>query len=182
MLNYITKLLKLLMETKNLKIFRDEYMNANSWALRKDGVPLNLLDKLTIDELKIAEKELIEALNLGDSWQIIGLGYIKSKEALPMLYELLGQSKMGIRVTIAHSIYQICQDEKMIQIALDETKRIESAYELIDVFYLLVQFKDSRIREMVDDFRNHTEYLVAYNATQALGLPTKGVVEKFRNE
>lgn len=77
---------------KNIDRFRKDFLGANTWAQRKDGVPIDLLDKLTRDELKIAETELMQALSLRDHWPIIGLGHIQSKAALPKLYELLHNS------------------------------------------------------------------------------------------
>ncbi|MCO4293805.1 hypothetical protein NF867_13115 [Solitalea sp. MAHUQ-68] len=100
----------------NLDLFRKEFLEANTWAQRKDGVPLYLLDNFTREELKVAEIELIKALSLRDNWPIVGLGYIKSKDALPTLYNLLEKSKGAMKVTIAYSIFQICQDPKMIEI------------------------------------------------------------------
>lgn len=166
----------------NLEIFRNEFLNANTWAQRKDGVPLFILDKLSSEELKTAETELIKAVNTGDTWIITGLGHIKSKDSLPVLYRLLPKTKKNIKVTIACSIYKICQDRNMIDIVLEETPRIISQIELIDLLYLLPELKDKRVTEMLNNFRNHREYLIAYNATRALGLPTDEVVEKFRNK
>ncbi|MFZ1675861.1 MAG: hypothetical protein WAT91_01230 [Saprospiraceae bacterium] len=164
----------------NLELFRKEYLLANTWAQRKDGAPLYLLDKLSTEELKTAEIEMIKSLRPGDTWPIIGLGHIKSKDALPKLYKLLVKSEKNIKVTVAHSIFQICQDEKMIDIVVEETIKTTHWSELIDILYLLPGFKDERVIKMLNDFRNHKEYLVAYNATRALGLPTEEVVEKFR--
>ena len=155
-------------------------MGANTWAQRKDGVPLDLLDNLSADELNTAEAELIQSANLGDSWQIIGLGHIKSVKALPTLYKLLDQSEKGMKVTIAHSIFQINNDQKMVDTVLNETPNITSQYELINILYMLPDFKDERTFTLLDNFRFDKEYLVAYNATQALGLPTDDVVAKFR--
>jgi hypothetical protein len=166
--------------TNNLDIFRKEFIESNTWAQRKDGVPLDLLDNLTSEELKIAEVELIKIVSLKDNWPIAGLGHIKSKDALPRLYDLLDKSKGSMKVTIAHSIFQICQDTKMIEIVLETMPRIINQYELIDVLYYLPDFKDKRITELHNNYRNHKEYLVAYNATRYLGLPTVEVVEKFR--
>lgn len=163
-----------------MDIFRQEFLGANTWAQRKDGVPLDLLDKLSADELKTAEAELIQSANLGDSWQIIGLGHIKSVKALPTLYKLLDQSENGMKVTIAHSIFQITGDSKMVDIVLSEVPKITSQYELINVLYMLPDFKDEKTSTLLDNFRSDKEYLVAYNATQALGLPTDAVVAKFR--
>jgi hypothetical protein len=168
--------------TNNLDIFRKEFLEANTWTQRKDGVPLDLLDKFTCEELKIAEIELIKVVSLKDDWPIVGLGYIKSKDSLPKLYELLAKSNGPMKVTIAHSIFQICQDNKMIEIVLETMPRITNQYELINVLYYLPDFKDKRVAELHNNYRNHKEYLVAYNATRYLGLPTNEVVEKFREK
>ena len=168
--------------TNNLDIFRKEFLNANTWAQRKDGVPLDLLDNLTNEELKEAEIELIKVASLRDNWPINGLGHIKSKDALPTLNQLLDKSKNAMRVTIAHAIFQICHDTKMIEIVLETMPKITNEFELIDVLYYLPNFKDKRITELHHSYRNHKDYLVAYNATRYLGLPTDEVVEKFRNK
>lgn len=166
--------------TENLNIFRQGFFGANTWAQRKDGVPLDLLDKLSVKELEIAENELILSANLGDNWPIIGLGYMKSLKALPMLYDLLEKSEKAIRLTIAHSIFEVCQDPKMIEIVLQELPKITSQYELIEVLYRLPTFQDEKITALLNNYRNDKEYLVSYNATRALGIPTDDVVVKFR--
>lgn len=166
----------------NLKIFRDEFLNANSWAQRKDGVPLYLLDKLSNEELEVAEKELIQKLSLKDDCPINGLGHIKSQKALPKLYNLLQKSKKGMKVSIAHSIFQISEDKEMIDIVLSEMPKLKHWTAIIHILYLLPKFKDKKIDNMLNSYREHKNYLVAYNATQAMGLPTKEVVEKFRNK
>ncbi len=166
----------------NLEIFRREFLNANTWAQRKEGVPIELLDKLTADELKIAEEELIKSARTGDSWPIIGLGHIKSEKSLEILYKLLSKSKTGIKVIIACSIYKICRDPEMIEIALEETPKITNWQELIDILYMLPDFKNERTDNMLNNFREHQDYLVAYNAARALGLSTDDVVSKFRNK
>ena len=166
----------------NLDIFRREYLGASTWAQRKDGVPLDLIDNLSIDELKVAEDELIKAASLRDDWPIVGLGHIKSKDALPKLVKLLSESKGTMKVKIAHSIFQISQDEKMKDIVVETMQQITGEFELIDALYYLSLFKDSRITELLHSYRNHKKYLVAYNATRYLGLSTDEVVEKFRNK
>ncbi|MGE9311698.1 hypothetical protein ACLOAU_08630 [Niabella sp. CJ426] len=167
---------------KTIDLFRKDFLEANTWAQRKDGVPIDLLNNLTEEELKIAETELIHALSLRDDWPVIGLGHIQSKAALPKLYELLHNSNGPMKVTIAHSIFQICQDAQMIDIVLSTMPIITNPYELIDILYHLPDFNNKRITELHHNYCNHTDYLVAYNATQALGLPTDEVVERFRNK
>jgi hypothetical protein len=168
--------------TKRLEIFRKEFLQANSWSQRKDGVPLNLLDNLPVEELKIAEQELIDALSLRDSWPFRGLGHIKSQKSLPAMYGWLEKSETGTKVVIAYSIFQISRDEKMIDIVLAEIPKVSNEFVLIDLLHLLPGFQDSRVQAMLDKFRYDKRYLVAYNATMAMGLPTEKVVEAFRNK
>lgn len=44
--------------------------------------------------------------------------YAAFQMATPCLYELLSKGKKVMKVTIAHSIFQICGDTEMIKIAL----------------------------------------------------------------
>jgi hypothetical protein len=164
----------------NLTIFREEYLNANTWAQRKEGVPLDLLDNLTEDELKIAERELIETVSLKDTWPIIGLGYIKSANSLSKLYDLLSKADSYLQVVLAHSIFQICRDKKMIEITLKEAKNVTNEYQIIGFLYMLPDFSDDRVNNLLHEFHEERKYLVAYNAARALGLSTNDVVEKFR--
>ncbi|HRO68938.1 MAG TPA: hypothetical protein PK951_01125 [Chitinophagaceae bacterium] len=165
----------------NFDIFKKEFLEANTWEQRKDGVPLYLLDRLTKEELKSAEAELIKAASHLDEWPIVGLGHIKSKHAVPTLLKLLSRSKGAMKVIIAHSIFQISQDEKMKEIVLETVPQITGEHELIDVLFYLPLFKDNRITDLLSSYTNHPKYLVAYNATRYLGLPTDEVVAKFRN-
>lgn len=171
--------------SKNLEVFYSEFLNANTWAQRKEGVPLDLLDNLLIEELKIAESELIKVVGLNDSWPIQGLGHIKSSAALPKLYKLLTNSSGSIRIFLAHAIFSICHDEKMIEITVRETKLLakklpDTQYELIDIIYLLPDFHNEKTGEILLDFYKGNCYLVAYNAARALGKSTEDIVRKFR--
>jgi len=156
--------------SKEFQAFYKGFMKADTWAVRKEGVPLELLDKLTNDEKIMAEQILIENANVGDSWQIIGLGYLKSEKSLIKLYRLLSKAKKEMKVIIAHSIYQICEDPKMIEIALTETKKLKNWYEIIDILYMLPDFNDEKVNKMLVEFCSHKEYLVSYNAKRALGI------------
>jgi len=166
--------------SSNLNTFRNEYLGANTWAQRKDGVPLYLLDKLSASELAIAENELLQNARPGDTWPIIGLGHIRSARALPTLYQLLTQTDNLFKVTVAYAIYQVCKDEKMIDVILAETASISNWQELVDIMYILAGFKDERVQSLLNSYRQHSDYLVAYNATRAMGLPTDEVVTRFR--
>lgn len=166
----------------NLHIFRTEFLNAKSWNEKKDGAPLYLLDELSPADLKIAEQELIKVLSLYNDWSIIGLGHIKSKEALPLLYNLLKNSRGTIKVIIAHSIFQISQDEGMKDIVLKCMPKIRHEFDLIKVLCYLPAFRDKRLTDLLHSYRNHKKYLVACNASRSLGLPINDIIEKFHNK
>lgn len=173
--------------SNNLTQFYSEFLNADTWAQRKDGVPLDLLDNLTSEELQIAEDELIRKIGSGDSWPIMGLAHIKSTKSLPRLYEVLEREHGSIRIYLAHAIYSVCKDKKMVNIVLKEVRLLEKAlpksqYTLIDVIWLLPNFNDKRIEKTLVDFCDSSCYLVAYNAANALGKPTKMIIEKFRDK
>lgn len=168
--------------TRNLALFRSEFLEANSWEQRKDGTPLYLLDNLSDEEREVAEEMMIKAVGLHDHWPIVGLGHIQSKDALPGLYKLLEKSERVMRVIIAQAIFQIKHDNSMIDIVLDTMPTITKEEELIDVLYYLPKFNDQRITDLHHTYRNHEEYLVAYNATRYLGLSTDEVVEKYRSK
>lgn len=170
--------------SESLIIFLSEFLNAKTWVQRKDGVPLNLLDELSADDMKIAESELIDALSLDDSWPIRGLGHIRSFSSLPYLYNLLPGSNGFIRIAIAHAVFSINKDGKMIEEAIKATLLLtkqlpKTEYQLIDVIYLLPDFNDEAINKILHSLYNSNFYLIAYNAAKVLGYPTVDIVSKF---
>ena len=85
-----------------------------------------------------------------------------------------------MKVTIAHAIFQINGDATMGELVLKEMPQLDSWTEIIDLLYLLPDFKDARVAALLHQFRESKEYLIAYNATRVLGLSTDEVVKKFR--
>jgi hypothetical protein len=166
----------------HLDKFRKEFLQPSTLVRLQDGVPLRLLDALSPEELKIAEEELINALKPGDDWPFRGLGHIKSKKSLPKLYGWLEKSEKGMKVKIAYVIFQISRDKKMIDIALQEIPKVENEFSLIELLHLLPGFEDDGVLAMLDQFRDDKRYLVAYNATAAMALPTDIVIANFRNK
>ncbi len=169
----------------SLTRFYSDFLDAKTWAQRKDGVPLELLDNLSAEELKIAEMELISVVSIHDYWPIRGLGHIKSSASLPKLYELLSQGNDNIRVFLAHAIFLICQDAEMLEIVINETRSLaeklpKSEYYLIDIINLLPDFNDNRTNQTLLDFCDSDHYLIAYNAARVLGHSTDDIVSKAR--
>ena len=164
--------------SESYQIFLRFYINTESWAERKDGVPLELLDALTPDDKSQAEDELISRLSSWrDSWPIVGLGHLGSKKALPRLYALLPKAFGAIKAEIALAIWKISHDEEMLEVVLKCSRRStislltgSGTFKLIDVEYCLAQFPQAKAKERLSELTNDSDYLVSYNANRALEL------------
>ena len=160
--------------TKQLAKFYADYLNATTWAQRKDGVPMDLLDALSAEEKTVAEGALIQAATLGDWWPIAGLGYLKSVKALDKLYGLLDEAGSSVvRIFIAHAIFEICADKAMIDVVLSTLPTLTEWYELIDVVYVLPDFMDERTDTLLVSYSKHSHYLIAYNAKESIKVGRK---------
>ncbi len=142
-----------------------------------------------IDNLNKEEREQIETVLLDkvlerpdDLLIVTTLGYLKSHKSLDILHKLLSTAKSAEKIIIASSIYKIVKDEKMVDVALEASETLTNWWDLINVFYDLAKFKNQKTDDFIRKFFDHKEYLVAYNATQAMGLPTDPVVKKFREK
>ena len=73
-------------------------------------------------------------------------------------------------------------DEEMKLIVLKEMDNVTEKYSRTSMFHYLSRFSDSRINEKIQDFINHKDYLVAYNARTSLGVDTADLIKKGRNK
>ncbi len=80
-----------------------------------------------------------------------------------------------IKLIIAVSIFEINQDNDMINIAvtsfnkLDNNQNAYYIYSLSSAFYYLVRFENTIVNSIIENYTRHKEYLVSYNAKQVLG-------------
>src|SRR5215468_8228887 len=127
------------------KDFDRWFLNANySWPERKDGAPIELLDKLDPEEKQRAEEALISRLSTGDSWPARGLGHLRSWNALRPLRKLLAKAKGSVRAAVALAIWQIDDDPQMANELLalsrsdytDDSKSTKT-FTMIDIIYCL---------------------------------------------
>lgn len=155
--------------TDNLDLFYRDFLNPPDEEIL-NGVPFDILDKLNPEEKIIAEKELIKKIG-EDTWAIEGLVHLKSKAAIDPLYSLLEKLPVehnGTKISIAHAIYLICQDEKMIEIFLEEIPK--------QIYYVVLGsalrkcsiFQDDRIIQVLEKYSNHKDSSVYIGARQAL--------------
>jgi len=156
-----------------------EIIPPNDYEHRNGFSNKSIIDGLSTEEKGVIEEQLIKKLELGDEDLLIveTLSYLKSEKALPLLYELLNKSSDDrVRIIIAVSIFDINQDDSLVNIAIESFKKIESikdayfVFRLLSAFYYLSRFKDERANELIAAYTDHGDFLLSYNAKIALGL------------
>jgi hypothetical protein len=154
-----------------------EFLEANSWAQRKEGVPLELLDALDEDELAMAEEALIQRLSTGDDWPARGLGYLRSQNALTALRALLPRATGTVRAATGLAIWQISRDATMcgelIRLSHEEYTDDDKSWKtftMIDVIHCLAHLPYPAAVARLEELKTSGNSLIAYNANYALGL------------
>jgi len=148
--------------------FTRDFLNAKTWAQRKDGVPLDLLDALSDSEKVMAEDELLQLVEGNDPWIIDGLAHLKSTRALERLRPLLTVKRGLVRVHIATAIYRLSGDLTMERIVADfAANKANHWSSRIDAVHCIANFKTESVRAELRRLESDKEYLVSYNAKYA---------------
>ena len=105
------------------------------------------------------------------------LAYMKSVKAIPQLRSLLENCSYVLeKIKIAASLFEIIQDISLIDIAINEFRNLDNKedsyyiYKLTSAFYYLIKFNSRDVNEIINEYTNHKEDLISYNAKRALNL------------
>jgi HEAT repeat protein len=151
--------------------FQRDFLNANTWAQRKDGLPLDLLDALSDTEKLTAEEELLRRVENDDPWVIQGLAHLRSARALERFPPLLKAKSGLMQVHIATAIYELSGDLSMEQIVADFTADEKNDWTVrIDAIYCLAKFRTESAQAVLHRLESDKEHLIAYNAKRAVGV------------
>jgi hypothetical protein len=132
-----------------------------------------IIDLLSKEDKDLVEIALIDLLdkNSWDTFIVETLAMMKSVKSLPTLRRLLGKCKQGFdKLSIATSIYEICHDEDMITIAINEFNRFENKIRIyrdeniMSAFYYLSRFDSDKTNDLIGKYLDHKNYLISYNA------------------
>jgi len=132
-----------------------------------------IIDTLTKEDKDLVELVLIDLLdkNPWDTFIVETLAHMKSVKSLPTLRRLLKKCRHGFdKISIATSIYEICQDENMIIIVMSEFNRFENKIRIfrdeniMTAFYYLSRFDSDKTNDLIGKYLDHKDYLVSYNA------------------
>lgn len=138
----------------------------------------HIIDKLNANEKIEVENALINKLSEHpeDLLIIETLAYMKSIKSINAIRKILENSSYDMEILIiASCLFEIYQDNEMIEIAirsfrqLDNKKDAYYVYKLIGAFYHLSKFNNPVTEEIIKEYVDHKEYLVSYNAKRALG-------------
>lgn len=161
-----------MMETMDINKIVSEIIPPDDYQHRNGFSNEQLIDKLNDEEIFKVEKELITMLRKKPDMLIVEtLGYMKSEKAIPILYELMENLNNEMaKIITATSIFEINQDQKMIEKAKASFKTIKDKFQLISAFHYLVRLQDSEILKLIQNLTTNSDYLISYNAKQALGM------------
>jgi hypothetical protein len=132
-----------------------------------------IIEPLSKEDKDLVEIALIDLLNKNpwDTFIVETLAMMKSIKSLPTLRRLLEKSKQGFdTLSIATSIYEICHDEAMITIAVNEFNRFENKImiykdeNIMAAFYYLSKFDSDITNDLIGKYLDHKNYLVSYHA------------------
>lgn len=157
----------------------DDYQHRNGFSNEHIIISLSEVEKVEV------EQNLIEMLKKnGDT--LIGetLAIMKSKNSLPTLKKTLELNKNpSTRIIWASYINEIKgDDEEMKNIALNEFENVKEKYTLISTFHNISRLNDHRIKEKIQTYINHKDYLIAYNARTSIGIDTKDLIEREKKK
>ena len=151
--------------------FESEFLNANSWAQRKDGVPLDLLDSLDTRDRERAVAQLLSRLDGRDTWPIDGLAHLREVSALSPLRKLLGHRSAIIRAHAAAAIFALEGDTSVESYASSLVTSADAHWgDRIDAIWCLVKFRTQSAKAALEQASRDSEFLVSYNAKRALAV------------
>jgi len=143
--------------------FGDPYM---AWH---DGLDVNAINSLTSEEKEEAELLLIETLQKSNDYRpIVGLGELRSKNALPILKEKLKSLSGRALVDAASALRKIEGDDRFAEYIIHVLKHDYSEYDRLWAAMELRYFKTQEVVEALFDAVKDPSYLVRYHACDSL--------------
>ncbi|MCG9881784.1 MAG: hypothetical protein MH472_14405 [Bacteroidia bacterium] len=160
----------------------EEIIPPSDYQHRNGFNNIPLINKLNEEDKKQLEDALINKLSIQlnqevDTLVVETLAYLKSQKSIKVLIKLLETLNDDLtKLAISASIFEINKDPRMIDVALNIIKIIDNkndsyyVYKLTSAFYYLIKFKSNKTIKVLEEYTNHNEFLVAYNARQVLSL------------
>lgn len=161
-----------MMEAMDINKIISEIIPLDDYQHRNGFSNVQLIYNLSNEEIFKVETELITMVQKKPDMLIVEtLGYMKSEKSLPVLYELLENVNDEMeKIIISTSIFEINQDQKMLEKAKASFKTIKDKFQLISAFHYLIRLQDSEITKLIQEYTTNSDYLISYNAKQVFGI------------
>jgi hypothetical protein len=147
-----------------------EIIPPDDYSHRNGFTNTHIIDNLSNQEKDLVEDALLKKLlNKTDLLIVETLAYMKSVKSIPILIDMLNQTSDAMyRLIISTSVFQINKNNDMIAVSLDAFKNLDNVYKKISAFYYLRKFNNEATDAIIRDYTEHSDYLLSYNAKQAL--------------
>lgn len=161
-----------MMEAMDINKIISEIIPLDDYQHRNGFSNVHLIYNLSNEERFNVETELITMVQKKPDMLIVEtLGYMKSEKSLPVLYELLENVNDEMeKIIISTSIFEINQDQKMLEKAKASFKTIKDKFQLISAFHYLIRLQDPEITKLIQEYTTNSDYLISYNAKQVFGI------------
>ncbi|WP_295664833.1 hypothetical protein [uncultured Mucilaginibacter sp.] len=149
----------------------EEIIPINDHEHRNEFSNSHLINQLNEHEKKVVEDALIAKLQIypEDTLIIETLSYMHSTEAVPDMLKSLEKCEIGLqKIIIASAIFNLTKQDEMTDVALAEFKKLSKKWDLVFAFSYLSLFRDDRINNMIKDYCSNPDFLISYNAKEAL--------------
>jgi HEAT repeat protein len=148
------------------EFYRNFISNDDLQNVIHDGLDEGIFKKLTPEELKEAERLMLENLS-SDSRSAIGLGIIRSKQAVAPLRKLMAKDQ---KPAYAQALWRIEGDPKTVETIADAIRnsRIDNSQK-IDAVRALSEIPAETSRQvLMDTLQKNTDYLLRYHSFTSL--------------
>lgn len=145
----------------------------DDWQSRNGFSNVAIIDGLTDEKKKEVEARLL--LDLESRFDILiveTLVYLKCLKLIPFLMLKLAEVKSPeIRVQLSYYIFKLNGDEQMVAKAAESFRLVKNKYALLSIFYFLAAFKRENLNDIIREYTKHKDFLISYNAKNALKQP-----------
>ncbi|MGQ9723719.1 MAG: HEAT repeat domain-containing protein [Candidatus Jordarchaeum sp.] len=154
-------------ESVNWKRFYNSFFGDPYWAWH-DGLDIDALHSLLPEEKEKAKELFLERMNENDTRAAVGLGELRSKEAVPRLRELLNKATGRELVDIAVALAKIEGDKSYAKYIIHVLKNNPWWYNRIWAAIHLREFDFPEVVESLFEAVKDPDYLVRNHACDSL--------------
>lgn len=158
--------------SEHFRTFHRNFVAASDSQLAREGLEVDVIERLTPDERAEAERLLISRLESGgDSRTAIGLGLLRSQAAAPALRRCMArQSGLFASSAYALALWRIAQDPSAVDaaVAIARNAHVNGTARVDAVIALSEMRSELSRRTLMDLLQSEPDYLIRYHSFKGL--------------